>query len=383
MSNRLYPNWEQLNSAHSPLTPGELAILLFLDEHLPKDNAWTKDKSLTEYNGWLIFAQPFLNGSRPDLIIFNPFVGVMIYEVKDWNLQHYKKRNGEIWVSDHKGSYQIKSPLRQVEHYKNKIIGQLVPGLGEMIDKNTKNFGLIKTGVYFHSATSKEAQEMFVSPKKDIRYFPIVGYDNLKSSLLKEIVPDVTYSKSSNWDRKWNEELIFWFNPPYNHIEQGKVLALKGNQIKLATPQPGHHRSRGVAGSGKTQALAYRAANLAAQNFNVLIISFNITLWHYIKDMIARSPFKFKWDKITFNHFHGFCKDKLNEFGEEWPRSNDSELLTREQREILLEHFLKSVVPAAVIGSLKNINMQNMMLFLLMRARITTLNGTVCLINIF
>ena len=353
MSNRLYPNWEQLNSAHSPLTPGERAFLLFLDENLPKDKIWTKDKSLTDYDGWLIFAQPFLNGSRPDIIIFNPFVGVMIYEVKDWNLRHYKKENGKVWVSDCKGTYQIKSPLRQVEHYKDKIIGQLVPGLGEMMDKNKANFGLIKTGVYFHGATSEEAQEIFVSPNKDIRYFPIVGYDNLKVSALKEIVPDVSYTKSRYWDRQWNDELIFWFNPPYHYIEQGTALTLKGNQIKLATPQSGHHRARGVAGSGKTQALAYRAAGLAAQGFNVLIISFNITLWHYIRDMIARAPFKFKWDKITFNHFHGFCKDKLNEFEAEWPRSYDTELLTREQREATLEIFFKSVVPATVIGSIR------------------------------
>ncbi len=347
---RLHPNWEQLNQLNNPLTEGERALIKYLDDNLPKDTTWNNKKKLNEYKGWLIFAQPFLNGSRPDIIIYHPFVGIVIYEVKDWQLNNYKWGKDEynrtvLSVSDSRGSYFVKSPIKQVEHYKEKIIGQLLPIIGEAIDYEQKNYGLIKTAVYFHKVRTQRAQDFFGTAVKNFKHFPVFGYDCLQPTRLQEIVPDVQYSSSRYWDIKWNDELLFWLNPPYHSIEQGEKLKLKGNQIKVAEPRTGHHRVKGVAGSGKTQALAYRAGRLASLNLNVLVITFNITLWHYVKDMIARSPFKFRWDKFTFNHFHGFCKDKLNEFGVLWPSSHG---VSEEE----LEYFFKVTVPNAVIEAI-------------------------------
>ena len=348
-TNRLYPNWEQIGKLKNPLTAGEIKLIKYLDDNLPKDFNWKSTNKLTDYKGWLIFAQPFLNGSRPDVIVYNPFVGMVIFEVKDWNLKHYSSKNGKLYVSDSRGSYEIKSPLTQVNHYKEKIIGQLVPIIGETIDSDKRNYGLIKTALYFHKMTTTESRDMFGARIKNYAYFPLFGFDFLKEQNLPEIVPDVKYSTSRYWDRKWNNELMFWLKPPYHSIEQGIPLNLKGNQNKVAKPLKGHHRIRGVAGSGKTQALAYRAGNLASDNFDVLIISFNITLWHYIKDMIARAPFGFSWERITFTHFHGFCKDKLNEFGAKWPKSKKrEEFNTQEEYEEALEYFFQTVVPNTV-----------------------------------
>lgn len=69
MESRIFPTWEQIETLKQPLTNGEKALLKYLDEHLPKDIQWNKNDKLSEYNGWLIFAQPFLNGSRPDIIV--------------------------------------------------------------------------------------------------------------------------------------------------------------------------------------------------------------------------------------------------------------------------------------------------------------------------
>ena len=353
MENRLYPTWEQLEEQHNPMTAGEKALIRYLDTFLPKDINWKKDQGLKNYQGWLIFAQPFLNGTRPDVIIFNPQVGLVIYEVKDWNLDNYQYKQGELYVSDGKGSYAVKSPIDQVEHYKAKLIGQLVPNIGEAIDQNQKNFGLIKTAVYFHKATTEVCQKRLGSKIKDFKYFPFFGYDCLTQNRLKEIVPDVNISSSNYWNRSWNEDVLFWLNPPFHSIEQGTMLKLRGNQIKVAEPSSGHYRVRGVAGSGKTQALAYRAGKLASQGKTVLIISFNITLWHYVKDMIARSPFKFSWGLFTFTHFHGFCKDILNEFERKWPKSpKRTDFEEQSDYDEALERFFKVTVPDAVIEAI-------------------------------
>ncbi|MFH1008244.1 MAG: NERD domain-containing protein [Candidatus Latescibacterota bacterium] len=323
----------------------------YLDDNLPRDHNWTKQQKLTDYNGWLIFSQPFLNGSRPDIIIFNPNVGIVIYEVKDWKLENYmweKDDEGKetLFVHDTGGRYPIKNPIHQVQHYKEKIIGQLVPIIGESVDQNKKNYGLIKTALYFHKANSKKAQHFLGG---SMNYFPIFGYDYLTSNNLGFIVPAVKITKSRYWDKNWNDELISWFNPPYHSLEQGILLKLRFNQEKVGEPSPGHHRVRGVAGSGKTQALAYRAGKLASGGFDVLIVTYNITLWHYIRDMIQRSPFAFDWKRITFNHFHGLCRDILNEFGQEWPSSPQREDRGLPKKdENALQSFFKMTVPGAV-----------------------------------
>lgn len=358
MENRLYPTWQQLEEQNNPLTAGEKALIKYLDTYLPKDSKWKKEsglKNLREYNGWLIFAQPFLNGTRPDIVIFNPHVGIVIYEVKDWNLDNYEWKKGEgLYVNDGRGSYPVKSPIDQVEHYKGTLIGQLVPNIGEAIDQNERNFGLIKTGVYFHKAKTDVCRDKLGTKIKDFKYFPFFGYDSLSESRLKEIVPDVNITSSRYWNRNWNEDVLFWLIPPFHSIEQGTMLKLRGNQVKIAEPKSGHYRVRGVAGSGKTQALAYRACKLASQGYNVLIISFNITLWHYVKDMIARAPFAFSWGQFTFTHFHGFCKDRLNEFEQKWPKSPErKEFRNQQEYEEALEYFFKATVPNAVINAIQ------------------------------
>ena len=62
MESRIYPNWEQLEQLKNPLTDGERALLYYLDKELPRDLRWKSGDALSNYQGWLIFAQPFLNG---------------------------------------------------------------------------------------------------------------------------------------------------------------------------------------------------------------------------------------------------------------------------------------------------------------------------------
>lgn len=336
MFNRVIPSLDHIENFKQPLTEGELHLLKFLDNTLKKDEVFKDGGDLTQYNGWLIFVQPFLNGSRPDIIIFNPNVGVQIIEVKDWNLNNYSFRENstgkwDFYFTNSKGSYPEKSPVKQVDYYKEKLTGQLIPQIGEEIDKNDKRYALIKTSIYCHKATTEQAQDLFRTQKKDYKYFPVFGIDLLTASNLRKIVPYSYLPQSYYWKKAWNKEILFWLYPPLHSIEQCLELTLNIHQEKFAEPQKGHFRVRGVAGSGKTQVLAYRAGKLASQGYRVLILSFNITLWHYIKDMVQRSPFEFRWDRFTFSHFHGFCKDILNEFGENWPNQNgDDETVFRE-----------------------------------------------------
>ncbi len=301
-----------------------------MDKNLPKDLDWDEKLGLKNYNGWLIFVQPYLNGTRPDIIVFNPIVGLQIIEVKDWKLKHYFwNKDKQFCVKDCNGEYVIKSPLKQVDHYKKILIGQLAPIIGDSIDKNKRSYGMVKTSVYFHNATCKEVLNLFQNQILDQTY-SVYGYDMLsRDENVGRIIPDSSYKKSIYWKSVWNEDLIFWLKPPYHSIEQGIPLKLTKEQEQFAFPKTGHHRIRGVAGSGKTNILAYRAAHLASLGYNVLILTFNITLWHYIRDMIKRAPFNFSWDRFKLSHFHGFCSDILNEYDKEWPDGVGEEIFKK------------------------------------------------------
>lgn len=69
--------------------------------------------------------------------------------------------------------------------------------------------------------------------------------------------------------------------------------------------------------------------------------------------MIARSPFNFSWGKFTFTHFHGFCKDRLNEFERKWPKSPQrKDYNNQEEYDSALEYFFKVTVPNSVIEAI-------------------------------
>lgn len=162
MFNRVIPNWGTIRNFKQLLTEGEVTLIKYLDDNLQRDLTLKETEDLQNYNGWLIFVQPFLNGSRPDVVIFHPKVGVEIFEVKDWNLNNYsfdKNEKGKwcFYVSDSKGTYPIKSPIKQVEYYKEKLTGQLVPQIGEEVDKDVRKYGLIKTAIYFHKSSTNQA----------------------------------------------------------------------------------------------------------------------------------------------------------------------------------------------------------------------------------
>jgi Superfamily I DNA and RNA helicases len=339
-SNRIFPNWAQIEAQYNPLTEGERALLEYFDDNLPRDDKWKDGDKLVDYHGWLIFSQPYLDGMRPDVVIFNPFIGATIYEVKDWNLALYSISDGSIYVSDGNNRHEVLSPIIQVKHYKENLISKLIPNIGEFIDNEHKAFGLIKTGLYFHNSTTQNCLNFLkqLDPVVDKPYFHCFGNDFIRvSGYEKDVVPNYDIYSSNYWESSWNSEILFWLKPPFHSLEQCTMLKLRGNQVKIAEPQSGHYRVRGVAGSGKTQVLAYRAAKLASQGKNVLILTFNITLWHYIKDMIARAPFEFDWSRITFDNFHNFCKNILYKLNTNWPHCDGAN-----------DVFFKEVVPEEV-----------------------------------
>lgn len=107
----------------------------------------------------------------------------------------------------------------------------------------------------------------------------------------------------------------------YNH-ERRQPFILTNEQKKLASLSPGSiRRWSGVAGSGKSIILAEKAAQASKSDKRVLVLSFNITLRHYLRDLCShqfgRGTYQGERKKlksnITISHFHDFLKLVLAE----------------------------------------------------------------------
>jgi superfamily I DNA and RNA helicase len=150
----------------------------------------------------------------------------------------------------------------------------------------------------------------------------------------------------------WYNEVSTLLKPPYHAIEQGQKIKLNQKQKQISKPLSNTHmRVRGVAGSGKTLVLAQRAADLANNGMNVLVVTFNITIWHYVRDMVSRARYGFSWEKISFDYYHNFCKSFLleNDVDIPWP-SIKGESPT--PKEIEYEQlFFSQVFPQLVIDT--------------------------------
>jgi len=352
MFSRMLPSWSEINKQKDKLTQWERCLLEFLDNNLPKDENFNQDLWLENYNWRLIFSQPYLNWSRPDIVVFNPMVWLQIIEVKDRELSHYTNDNWSLRVNDWKWNWKIKkTPIQQVNTYKEKIIWQLLPFIWESNDYKKQSFWIVKVGVFFYKATSEQANNLF-SEWNNVNWYktPVFWYDFLQKEKIWQIIPDIKRTQSKFRQKDWSKEVLWRLIPPYHYKEQLNQILLTKHQkdiVKKELSWRWHHRIRWVAWSGKTEILAYKAGELASKWKSILVLTFNITLWHLIRDRIQRAPFDFSRESFSFNHFHGFCKDILNDF---WEKRQSS----TETSEEFKENFFRVEIPNLLVNTIKD-----------------------------
>lgn len=299
------PPVEAFSELRQPLTRGEHAVFTMFDRTLP--------------SGWEIYVQPHLNGLRPDFVLLNPNVGIGVFEVKDWNLDAMRYFVEE----DHNGfptlmasrdgatfSRQEENPFVKVQCYKQAIYDLYCPRLAR-----NEGYGAITAGVIFPFASLERVRSLFSDfLEKDNRiekYQPVGGVDELCSGDLRTIFPEADRPSSKLMSEMHAADLRGWLVEPDFARAQRQPLKLDSNQKNLVTTWPvsRYRRIKGPAGSGKSLVLAARAAHRAREGKSVLIVTYNITLWHYLKDLVVRAnPGRGKMNCIQFDHFHIFCK---------------------------------------------------------------------------
>jgi superfamily I DNA/RNA helicase len=325
-----HPNLENIDRLTVPPTEGERHILAVLRDNLD-------DK-------YEVYFNPYLDGDRPDVIVLKPGCGALIIEVKDWNLNHYQVDINNQWRYD--GSV-LRSPQQQVFRYKENLFNLHLPVLGLQHLTNRNFFNLISVGVYFHRASREQLKHLYDPLLEEIyqrthqlnrdrlqigqaKYDQQMdwcgrarfkferdlgmswGFDNVvnKVRMLDKLREHPLFTPEIHEDFK--RRLL----PPVHTERQGLKVAFDAKQQALTASKLGFAKIKGVAGCGKTTILAQRAINAHARHGGqVLILTYNITLRHYIRDTISRLQGGGDQGHYEVINYHAFIRNQLNNYG--------------------------------------------------------------------
>lgn len=319
---KLFPTIEQLSRMKVPPTEGELTLLNFLNETL--DNSYD------------VYYNPYMNGDRPDVVIVRKRHGVLIIEVKDWDLDSYQLDERKHWFLKKDPSTIIKSPVEQVLKYKENLYSLHLDELYEKRIKDYKYMNVISCAVYFHQATQKAIEDYMVNPYlSDKKYqtflsknIVLLGRDTLRKEAFNQILRKI-YMISSYDSKLFSDSLyesISHFLLPTTHQkEDGKQIKyLKKQEDLIFRKGRNEFVVEGVEGSGKTTVLARRAIEeykrskeRNGDNYipQILILTYNITLINFIHDKMNQVQESFDWRSFTILNYHHFIGMQLNNLG--------------------------------------------------------------------
>ena len=341
------PPKDQWNRLPTPPTSGEDKIYNLFDNGLSLE--------------WEMYIQPHLNGLRPDLVLLNPYAGIAVFEIKDWSLNTLQYSIKYNWATQ--------SPINQIKRYEDEIFNLYCPRLDDRYGKAVITAGLIFTQV------SQTEVDRLLNPFRDgsmrnyQERYPFSGSECVERSNVNALFPEHKKWGKQRHSRFMSEDtandLRGWLREPAFSKEQREPLKLNSRQLTVATEptQERYRKVRGPAGSGKSQALAARAAVLASEGKQVLVCTFNITLMNYLRDIVVRHARELAAQQggnprvirqqVEFRHFHGWCKRICTLVG----RTNDYFQLWRQFSEeaVLDEHMAKLVLQIYADPSVRDV----------------------------
>lgn len=297
------PSLEDISKLPTSLNPGEVRVLQAL-------------KQLDDE--WRIYVQPMLLMDNPDFVAVHNRYGVCAIEVKDWARGIYRSfGNGTIEVYDGtRWNRTAEAPRFQAYRYRNTIFEHFFASP----ESGTQDFPVVRSAVILPQYSTQDARSILVNArideKSEFQRVDVWGGDSLDNRLI-EILTGYKTPTGMRVPQQGVTRLERQLAEPEVVADQRQPLVLSDGAANLEkNPNRAKiRRARGPAGSGKSLGLAARAARLAKDGKSVLVISFNITLPHYLHDLAARHGRQLgvKIRNIVFTHFHGLCSRAISD----------------------------------------------------------------------
>jgi len=295
---RIDPSLEELDKDESPPSPGLVETVRFFAAGLDDD--------------WTCYLRPHLNGLRPEAVLLQDFVGVTVVAVRDWSavdLERYLAR--EV---DRDGGF-VPHPFNELALY----VEELKVRFSHRTGGKPGMLGAVHGLLVLPKVTAAEADELFAhATRTPAASFPVLTRDDLASG---EVARGLVALRNPEAITGMTPQIAAGLRPylaePDVSAEKRQPLPLTDAQRRLARSRTstGYRRITGPAGSGKSTVVAARAAELATSGERVLVVGYNITLWHYLRGLAERHATDLAGlagrralRSCTFLHFHDYCK---------------------------------------------------------------------------
>ena len=306
---------------------------------------------------------------HPDFIILHPRRGIIILEVKDWRCDSIQRIDPyEATILTNGGPVAQKNPLQQARGYALAVVDilktdpQLIWAEGKQQGKLLFpwTFGVVLTRISRgefeqtdlgdviepHRVICKDEMtettdplafqerlwEMFPFNRQGTLTLPQI--DRVRWHLFPEI--RLPYRQASLFDELDDE--------PRTLPDITRVMDLQQEQLARSLGE-GHRVIHGVAGSGKTLILGYRAQHLAkACSRPILVLCFNRLLaqrlehWMQVKGIA---------DKVHVHTFHAWCRRQLTAFNAGLPlNAGDTDAFFDEMVDKVIREVERGMIPA-------------------------------------
>jgi hypothetical protein len=307
--------------------------------------------------------------THPDFVVLHPRRGLLILETKDWKLETIQRATRQMWEIIPDGQLKVViNPLAQARHCAIQVVNalerdpQLVQPVGAHQGKLAFPWG---HGVVFTRITRKQFDAAGLGDAIEPHY--VICKDEMEESAdveefqqrLWHMFPHAFGSVMSlpQIDRaRW---IMF---PEVRVQTQGalfddsdkdaelpslmQVLDLQQEQLARSLGD-GHRVIHGVAGSGKTMILGYRAEYLAKAHTQaskpILILCYNEPLAVKLASVMDAKGLA---DKVHARHFHKWCRDQLVAFGQTLPGQSGSEKYVEELVQRVINGVDRKQIPS-------------------------------------
>ncbi|MCT4617867.1 MAG: NERD domain-containing protein [Marinisporobacter sp.] len=288
-------------SALQNITNGEKRLFKVLKDILPEN--------------YMVWYELRVNSRYPDFIILGPDLGLVVLEVKDWQISSISEADSNTYTLHQNENH--KNPIKQAREYMFHIVNELKKDR-KLTESNGKYQGNLRFS-YGHGVVFTRIL------KSSFEKSPFVGTIEEKAVIFQDEFKQIEENQDTNrLIEKLRAMIPNGFN--FQTLEKNTIDRIRGNlfkEVKLSTDNEaifkvmnlnqeryakglgyGHRVIRGVAGSGKTVVLMCRAKYLSElhKDWNILVLCFNKTLAAYLKDSIIGENIK----NVEVSHLHGW-----------------------------------------------------------------------------
>jgi len=149
----------------------------------------------------------------------------------------------------------------------------------------------------------------------------VFGRDAVASGILDQVM--LPHRRHQAWRQAWFDEFDQVLGRVYRLPDALSAQPISRAQDRLAQSRVGVDLIEGVAGSGKSVVLAYRAARIAASGRHVLLLTYNRTLTNYLRAVLRRVVVAHDPERIAVLHFHDLLARVFAHHREPKPRRGD------------------------------------------------------------